>query len=160
MNLLLFIKKIYYFIIKISKIFFTRFFLIINNVFIFITKAFNLFWSIIWYTILSLSIIMLVLVPIFYNWIILWNIDYLSIVPKEIIISYLFLVLSIAIFGIYFILKKRFLIHFIFFWISTVFIFSFWFIWWTKIYNSYSYEWKIVKNYSIGKKNNYIYSRK
>lgn len=114
-----------------------------------LSKLFKLLFSVFWYSVLWVSIIMLCIIPILLSWFKIWGIDYISVIPRELIISYLLLCVTIATLWVYMIIRKIFLIHFIIIWISFVLVFSFAFLWWTKVYNKHSYEGKVTQKYTI-----------
>lgn len=174
-NLLLLIKTILKNIFKLTKLIITKIFkitkaiiistfnylkitiiklfwfskIMASNALIILKKIFNFIWSFIGYIILFCSILLLFFVPLLYSGLELWNINFTNVIPHELLIAYSFLVLSIAILWIFFIIRKKLLIHFIFFWISTIFVLSFSFLGSTKIYNNYSFTWESEKTYIL-----------
>lgn len=144
------VKKAFKFLLNILKYFYDKFFFIIKKIFFFFVTFF-------WYVTIIFAFFLLIGLPLLMYWVEIWNTDYFSIVNTEFKITYLFSIIFILAFGLYFIIKKRFLIHFLISWISFALIIGFAFVGITKIYNNYSYEWEITQNFTLDTDKETIY---
>lgn len=91
----------------------------------------------------------LVCIPVLYSGFELGNTDYSSFVSYKVFIAVLFVLLMLASFGTYFILRKRFLLHFVVGFSALSLAFSFGFLGFTQMYNKHLYEGEYSQKYTL-----------
>ena len=112
-------------------------------------SIFNITMNIIGYIFLWASILLLFFIPVLYSGFALGNTDYSYIVPYKVFVALLFVLLMLVSLGTYFIMRKRFLLHFVWAFSALSLAFSFGFLGFTEMYNNHIHEGVYTQDYIL-----------